>query len=424
MFSCSANDPEFSDSNKSDGFPDPNKRSVAEAIRIANQCSQMNSKNLGRAGSKVVDETSVSCLTRTNGRSGTDTLIYAIDYQDDEGYVLVSANKNTEPVLAVIEKGRFEDKDTLKCGYDFFIDQAMDYVASITNPIIPEPIKPGFEDFILLYKTDTLTLQEFNPTYRLEVEWGQYWPENMFSPNKVAGSAPVATAQLFSYFEPSYNLQLNFENKPYDFLMLDWSRLKKHVSSTGYSTPNDANKLIHSLDCDADEQIHIELGCLIRCLEDSHTCVYVEDVDPYSSWTATILNSYNYASEILYDQEKIPMTPGYFYEALKDGGIGVIACNTDEYAYKHNWLADGATQIIYNITTYYNYNTRTKEYTYKEEERQVHNYIHYNWGMHGRYNGWFLDGVFDLHKGKDLGHKFKSRTDFEIRDIISAYLFK
>ncbi len=46
-----------------------------------------------------------------------DTLMYAINFADNQGFALVAADKRTSPVLAIIDEGSFnvdslsEDKD-------------------------------------------------------------------------------------------------------------------------------------------------------------------------------------------------------------------------------------------------------------------------------------------------------------------------
>ncbi|MDE6395839.1 MAG: C10 family peptidase [Muribaculaceae bacterium] len=421
--SCSSDEPEIKSNNIITNSYNIDKRSLDEALEIADKCAGLNSNTYGRATeTKTVNKNTVTCLTRHNSRSFNDTLIYAIDYKDNEGYILVSANKNTEPVLAIIDKGSFSDEpDFIKCGYDLFIDKALDYVETAASP---DAIIEPSEDFIMLWKQDTLALQDACPEYRLDVEWGQYWPENMFCPNKIAGGTPVAIAQFMSYFNTPVNIPLTFDGAPFDFLSVDWNELKKHNKSTGYIDPTSMQDLVHGNNCVASNNAHITLGALIRQLGVIQTSTYRGIADGSDrTYTRSAYHISEFAARYMANLEHYAMEPGKFYEALKDGGIGIVEAEIEEEEfYNHDWLADGVTKIDYTITTYYNYNVRTKEYTSKTVEHQTHNYIHYNWGMHGRYNGWFLDGVFDLEKGKKIG--LNSRADFTVSRIVNAYVYK
>lgn len=116
LSSCSSYDDPGLNANQ-DKSPSPAKflkRSQTDAIKIVNGLSK-SSKPSSRSNDedlvsheKMVDVSNVQAICSKKSRSGsTDTLIHVINYTDNQGFVLVSANAETEPILAIIDNGFF-----------------------------------------------------------------------------------------------------------------------------------------------------------------------------------------------------------------------------------------------------------------------------------------------------------------------------
>ena len=82
----------------------------------------------------------MSVIENMSSRSGTDTLIYAINFTDNQGYVLVSANKETAPILAVIDKGNYQKDTDENESYENFLNNAKNYVSSFRDHLDPESL--------------------------------------------------------------------------------------------------------------------------------------------------------------------------------------------------------------------------------------------------------------------------------------------
>lgn len=118
-----------------------NKRSYAEALEIANDAiSMLGDDAVTRGGfpRKIDERHGVKYITNTITRSGTsDTLLYIFNYEGEEGYAVVSANKNTDGLLAVTESGSYDPSiGTDNPGLAMFMDMAEDYVVSAKILII------------------------------------------------------------------------------------------------------------------------------------------------------------------------------------------------------------------------------------------------------------------------------------------------
>ena len=76
--------------------------------------------------------------TKTRANSNiNDTLIYVFNFEDNAGFALVSASKNTNGLLAIIEQG-YCDPDTPSEieGFEMFKMMAKDYVINASTPCV------------------------------------------------------------------------------------------------------------------------------------------------------------------------------------------------------------------------------------------------------------------------------------------------
>lgn len=103
-----------------------NKRTPQEAIKLVNSLSSGDNTFSQSGESKVIDKDALKVIYNTTSRSeSSDTLIYAVNYADNQGFVLVSANKSTEPILAIVDEGTFnEDRPKDNEPFEMFLNQA------------------------------------------------------------------------------------------------------------------------------------------------------------------------------------------------------------------------------------------------------------------------------------------------------------
>ena len=270
----------------------------------------------------------------------------------------------------------------------------------------------------MAYKVDTLIVREHNIP-KLKINWGQCWPENMYCPNKIAGSAPVAMAMMYSYFNIPCNIMLTFEGRPTDYINADWEKLKKHVHSSSLMDPTEGYLKSHYTSCPLSEESHQELACLIREFGVIGYASY-----HFHDFTPSIWKLPDFMKKFMADHEYFETSASNLYNDLKESdGLGVLQAMDGSYV--HDWLADGTTKVIYDITTYYNYKPASGEYESRETRTDELRYIHYNWCLSGKNNGYFLENVFDMSKGSDYNLKIsRLKEQYNFPNLISAYIIK
>ena len=82
-------------------------------------------KNMTVANIKTIPTGS---KTRSGYTLGIDTLFYIVNFSDSCGFAIASYDKNTTPVLALVEEGNYDynENDSLNPGFEAFIDAAID----------------------------------------------------------------------------------------------------------------------------------------------------------------------------------------------------------------------------------------------------------------------------------------------------------
>ena len=107
-------------------------RSVADAIALADAFLDAgNDKVESRAGRTP----KVAAILGATSRSESDTLLYSVNYGEDDGFVIVSATATPQPVLAYVEKGSYDGEPTQNPGFEAFIDAAKSYSSHETDTL-------------------------------------------------------------------------------------------------------------------------------------------------------------------------------------------------------------------------------------------------------------------------------------------------
>lgn len=423
---CSSDEPTLKIDNGSDP-QNPNfiKRTPEQAIKLVRSLSE-NNKPASRSDesalqyNKVVDESSLQIIGNAKSRSGepTDTLIYAVNYSNNDGFVLVSANANTEPILAIVDKGSFdENRSTDNESFEAYLNMAKSYVVNSAGgggPNPPGPITPNPEHLTLMWKNDTIE-HFYCQEPRIKVQWGQYWPANIYCPNKVGGCTPLAIAQALTLTRTIDCIDLQFPERDLTWTSLDWNDMVRHKRCQYTYHDDSIHVNIHMNNCQSSEKSHKDIGRLVRQLGVELHSTYYDYGDPKINTTSTqVLNS-SYFTSVLekYFSGKTIVTvddvSSAFYQintiSINGGSIAILSAQNHDQddsgdyidaAYRHTWIADATALVERTVITYYNYDTVTGEYTSRETRvEQDDKYLHFNWGWDGLYDGYYLLNVFE-----------------------------
>jgi len=399
-------------------------RTIEDAISIASQ----NYGNLfdmpaSRCGLNIDPNNVVVLGSKAASRSGaSDTAIYVVNFGDNKGYAVVSANKECTPLLAMTDNGEITNIDSIEIpGLKTFMKGAVAYSSGGSNVIIP-PTKPGDDGREpLLYFGEVVEDEYYSYGRGVDVNWGQNWPEGYFWPNKISGCVITAGLQAFSQVEYPKSIKLTYSDRDQENLVLDWSAIKKNVVSKRFYPKNIEN--ISNLDS------HLDLARLSREIG------YRIKANPDSTGTSSNLRKLRkLLKNIIPEIEISDMCSGAPKVATMHprwSSIIMEGKENKDSKFGHAWIIDKYKTHIQHVKIYAvehplfdidgNFvpvGEPTSTYDYR-----IYSLSHINWGWNGSGNGYYDVGVYDLTKCKepDLS-KSSDTTNFEyIIDYFTIY---
>lgn len=327
LFSCTTEN-ELVYQNHSTTVSKQAKRSLTEALEIAQEAASL-FDNKSRSGEvRTIDMKNIQYLhSEKKSRSqGDDTLLYVINYTDNNGFAVVSANPNTAGLIAVTEKGSYSptsEEINNNTGMNMFMDMAEIYVSGSNNELQNTGPVPMLEIMERVDTTDTYVLP------KLTTEWGQTFHEGKYCSNGVSGCANTALAQIMAYFEYPTQMNITYESAPISILNLDWSEIKKYKSI---------------YDDSADETAHDAIGYLCRQLGKLTNSEYKDSLNLVSTSTATSsaldaisLLGYNTSANI-----QIYENTSFSYALSNNNLVFMVGgCIEENRLVGHAWIIDG-----------------------------------------------------------------------------------
>lgn len=394
---------------------------LAEVIRIAQEGAAM----LGDAQTRSVvarriDRSSISCKINPATRAGEadDTLYYVVNYADNAGFAIVSADDNASDgarLIAVTESGSYTAGETTENeGFNMYIDM-LSFGPPTTDSLITE--NPGRFPGDILDSIVTLTdWVQVQPM--VSVTWNQGYPYNQFCPMQkedttqlsVVGCAPVAVAQIFSAYGIPETFNCSFDDNVsnnYSSCALNWTGINS--TNWRYTSQNNYTEQVAML--------LREVGHRCSAIYDQETTAYLTDI-------IHTIPTFGY---------KIPVSTTYNYLTIVEELINARAVLMGGHRIKENnqvsghaWVVDGYKSRDRDVA-YYTY-LDDGSYVLWETKHEDLDYLHINWGYSGQDNGYFKAGVFDLSQGYEydyatISHIQRAYTfNFELITHISPNL--
>ncbi len=398
LASCSSDEIFESPANVNEEIPQEsnlNRRSYDEVLEIAQNSISMLQDSAAITRGEAVERTlnlesgvKAYCqkVTRANGASANDTLLYVFNFNDDKGFALVSANRATEGLLAVIEEGNYDP--SVEAGNPF-IEQCMQNLKDYaTNAVETETANS--EVVTRAKYGDHRTLrnkQSYAP--KLTVEWNQ--AKNSVTgydcPNKIAGSGSVAMMQVMSYFEYPKSITTSYANSAYP-ITPNWNYFKTKFKNSATLSPNKNDYYQAEF-----SKLFREMGHRAKASYGSNiTTTQIANVR-----TAMSQMGYKVGNLLSYQSSSHPNARqvGYYL----DRGWLIIMEGQDSKTKKyHTFVIDGGDYEDVQEQVYFN--TWTTVYS-----SDVY-YHHINWGEGGKYNGYFIGSSFcpgDMRYGTNNG---------------------
>lgn len=152
-----------------------------------------------------VDYITSTIATRGDSDVSMDTLLYVVNFDDENGFAVLGADKRVPAVLAISDEGNLDLNDTTENKpLAFWLDDVKSSLKIRPDSIptsAPDPIDPGFGDRKITVLSDIKPYISGMP--RL---WGQGKPYNALcqAPNGSTcpvGCGPLAAAIIMSYYK-------------------------------------------------------------------------------------------------------------------------------------------------------------------------------------------------------------------------------
>lgn len=339
-------------------------------------------------------------------RSGAaDTLFYSVNLANDGGFVLVSAPTAAEPVLAYVENGSYDPAQTTdNPGFNMFIEKSKEYI-SISS------IEPGSPGGPVPVKKPYTLVRNADP--KLNIKWGQYFPEGKLFDNGICGCVHTAMAQILSYFEQPTSLKLTYPGHDKNSIDLNWLDIKKHKTSF----PNEFLYRSHLQDCEASEESHDALSYLCKELR------YRNNTDSLSGSAA-----FSFQANLTYKTLLPNKTVTPYSSFSEDCFSTLISCMVSNKAVAHfrgeEWLDDkiNAHAWVCEGGRHYEYHSEIYFANGEEDVRNTY-YFYFNWGWNGALNGYFLGNVYDTTKGVQKDELPPYGVQFSSRAVLSKLVY-
>ena len=337
-------------------------RSYIEACDISNQIIKEIEDMPTKSGlNRELDKD--HCYVKISETNPDDTLFYALNMKDNEGFSIIAASRNYFPIIAIVDNGHYiPDVESGNESFD-------DYMSSVSEML------SGPRGVIPYYYYDYFERKD-SCNALLTVSWGQTDVYGEYCPNGVAGCVATAVAQIMSYHEkPEFFIATVDMGEDYaigDTVFLNWPLIKQHIT-------NHNNTQI----CDS---THNQISALLREIGDLVNMQYYTNPNRSASSINNVPDALDYFG---YEYHDISDAVAGLIEYSIKRGSPVYMRGTSDGGSGHAWVADGYKVFDYWRTPYY-YDSTTG--TYLEGQSELYNSVrlmHINWGWNGICNGFF-----------------------------------
>lgn len=231
-------------------------RTPLEAVDIAHRADNIIRGTDSRYISRTTQLSNVTILGTNSSRYGTnDTVLYIVEYDDNQGFAIIAANREVEPILAVIDEGNYQDvASSGNEGFNQFVEMAYSYAKSPGISAGNPTIKPWATADEYREKRTVIHEVRVEPKTK-NLKWGQHFPEGNACPNGVCGCGVTAMFLSLSCIERPTSIVLTFQSDYNDATPIQWSKIKEHKLSSFHNLwPSGDN-------CDAYSHAHIANIC-------------------------------------------------------------------------------------------------------------------------------------------------------------------
>lgn len=407
LFSACGNElPVVTNNDKNEILLDTCYRSEVEAINIAKK--YLTEKNTSRNVNRRVSTQVTYIYSKMNSRNSSPDeypLIYAIDFENDNGYMLVPSNRQAEEILAVIDRGQYNDRfESNNPGFEFFMNCAEDYLSSLPadNPRGRSDLGDISTIKQQMQKTVVTTHDYIAP--RVVCDRGQYWPEGSLCPNRISGCGPTALFMICEYFMSPSSIYISYD-KSNIYHGFDWSKMRQAVSSDEKLKYGNITKLEY--------QNEYQIALLAREIGERSHANYAE----HDKTSTAIENVRSTALKLLNDLHVTTIRDYSFNNVtsqLDQGALIYMRGSSEEGRGGHAWVVDGYERKYWTVY-FYEKPVNKDVWEMVDEKHCSLETISINWGWNGSQNGVFSQNAFNYHYYDDNNEKQYDRFSKDVR---------
>lgn len=386
------------------------RRSFDEALQIAqNAIGMLEGQGVTRASCKgrrisLKDTHTVRCGADTRAaEAGLDTLMYVFNFEDSLGFAVVSANRATPGLIAVTESGYYNPEERQdNVAFEALMENAKCYISG--SRYINPPIDSLNHDTLYDIVDRVWPL--------VQVKWGQTTYYSKYCPNGYAGCAPIAVAQVLTYFANIDSMDITYQWRDVDKQLFDWPDIRRHRLSyivNGVEASHLYCNVVDSLNT------HNAIGRLCRQLGEIMKSNYSSPGITGTEFDSIVSCLSFLGFSNVYKQS---VHSKCFKDSLKSNHVFLVKGKSQFDIVGHVWIVDGFFEECIVAPTIYDEGGNIIVPTYI--------YNHINWGWNGMSNGYYLDEVFDVNNcyqldanpyGQMSGNRYKFTQSLEYIDV-------
>ncbi len=343
--------------------------------------SQLNAKNIPENTAKIVAENFLNHLIKSNDlvqletsyisnnkngiASNNSTLFYVFNILNGDGFVIVSADDNIEPILGYSLEKDFDSKN-IPSNVEYWFNQTNEQISIVIDQNLTSLSANTKWNSIL---QNTFTSKKTTPTVvkpLLKTNWNQDPYYNDLCPldngvKTVTGCVATAMAQAMKYWNyPTTGTgsktytpgTLTQQSANFGTTTYNWSNMPNNLSSAN----SDIAKLMYHCG------VAVEMNYGTAASGGSSS--YVNGSSPSAEYA--LKNYFGYSSSLQFVSKSSYATDALWVNVLKNELISsrviIYRGNSSSGTSGHCFVADGF---------------------------DANNYIHFNWGWGGYYNGYF-----------------------------------
>lgn len=313
----------------------------------------------------------------TRGSNDLDTIMYIINFKNDNGFALMPTDRRTDVLYALVDKGNYSETDNSP-GFQLFMKMARKYFYLTTSETHNVKNTRGS------YQYDWTLINQVNP--KLQYKWNQGYPFNIYCPqlsngsNTAVGCTAVAAGMI---------LAMNKKPVSINGYTLNWNKISQ------MKTASDLNS-----DAIGKEQVAkflYELGRKMNMSYGTESGAWPNDALKY------MRDECNLWASNMRDYVGGDGTSNYvIYSTLHNHPLGLVMMsgyrNDGSLLKGHTWVLDG--QIFMKDKN-------------NPEDMQLDLY-HCNWGWGGINDGYYLRYIFDRINGSSLEFTEDSPRNYNI----------